>query len=726
MTRSAWLSTALAVTFVAVPALSKPTEAEKARKTVEKKLDGFEKSYDPTKDLSRKNPDKLDKDIAELDEAMAALKAVDAAAADALAARRDALVNAAKEGTSSASAAKADDEFNKRLQKVQEQTDPEKKRLDSLDAATIKRLRDDLDRVIARLDPSARKPYEDRRDAWYSKLQEDITAARLARLRGEVADKVPELKSALGVEPIAAMKPTWCEGVEAALAKVYSNYHVGGLNDPEPIGVRPLMNAVTFSCFDPDFSLRQQWVAYFRQTLSNRFGLSAATNERLMKLGAALVVAGNEAVARQQKDVCAQFGSLDTGALEGRFSRALERFGLGCPGRLVDQANGVPLNAIDVPNGISSQLAAAVLANTLTTQGFHSNDGRLTGFAVANAVLALDPAKFESELSGWKLNDLGALNAIETFYGVARAMKALEAEARARSAAVLLEAPKKGAQAFVASLSNTRSAIEVALSLEDQKRAGSLKGCAAKLYPDLAAAVKGQTASLSELRLDGLLSYKLTLCALSDPDAPVAARVFGYYAERSVPVRGPFTAAYLALLDAHNATASGAGAKGGFDPSARRGAAADAKGPFVPDSNPVAPPELELGNTMSPGTLPAGVVKAVEKSGELTRITFRTEHYMVPVLDCHETDKIDRITPDGTILYRSVCKKVGEREETATNEPIAVPAYAAAGVGPGSFLLYASAPVNDDVAGQPHRGWVVEAYDSKARKVRTSLFGLAP
>ncbi len=723
--RFVWLSAALAVTVVALPAVGKPTEAEKARKAAEKKLDSFEKNYDPTKDLSRKNPEKLEKDIAELDEALAALKAVDAPAADELGPRRDALVKAAKEGTSSASAAKADDEFNKKLQKVKEQTDPEKKRLESIDAATVKRLRDDLDRVIAKLDPSARKPYEDQRDAWYTKLQDDIAKAKLGKLRSEVGEKVPELKSAAGVEAIAAMKPTWCDGVEAALAKVYSNYHVGGLNDPEPSGVRPLLNAVTFSCFDPDFPVRQQWVAYFRQALSNRYGLSAATNERLMKLAAALLIAGNDALAAQQKDACAQFASLDTGPLEARFSRALERVGLGCPGRLVDQANGVPLSSIDVPNGISSQLAGAVLAITLTTQGFHSPDGRLTAFAVANAVLALDSAKFESELAAWKLNELAAITAIETFYGAARAMKGLEAEARTRSAAVLLDAPKKGAQAFTASLGKTQPAIDVALALEDQRRAGTLKGCAAKLYGELAAAVKGQTGSLSELRLDGLLSYKLALCTLADPDAPVAASVFGYYAERSVPVRGPFTAAYLALLDAHNASASPAAAKG-FDASARRGAAADAKGPFVPDSNPIELPSLGLGNTMNPATLPAGVVKAVEKSGDLARITFRTEHYMVPVLDCHETDKIDRITPDGTILYRSVCKQVGEREETATNEPISVPAYAAAGVGPGSFLLYASAPVNDDVKGQPHRGWVVEAYDSKARKVRTSLFGLAP
>ena len=35
---------------------AKPTEADKARKAGEKKLDAFEKTYDPTKDRSRKKP----------------------------------------------------------------------------------------------------------------------------------------------------------------------------------------------------------------------------------------------------------------------------------------------------------------------------------------------------------------------------------------------------------------------------------------------------------------------------------------------------------------------------------------------------------------------------------------------------------------------------------------------------------------------------------------------
>lgn len=721
MRTSWWL--VLAVVLGASVAVGAKSEAEKAKQKAEKKLDAFEKTYDPTKDLSRKNPEKLQKDIAELDDALTELKGLDAAAAGELTARRDGLVQKANEGVSGAVAGKNDELFQKNLAKLEKDFDPEKKRLADLDASTIKRARDELDRTIAKFEPAARKPYEDKRDAFFEKLKKDIDAAKVTKTRDEIVKEVPDLKPAPGVEAIAAGAPTWCDGTEKAFEPLYANYHVRALSmNSDTPGARLLAQAVVFSCRDPGHDARQKWVAWFRQNLSNTFGLTAADNERLMKLGAKVAVSDD--LDKQQKDTCAQFESLKEGPAEQRFSRALLRVGLMCPGRLVDQADGVPLNAIDVPDGVGSQVAGAVLANTLTTQGFSSEDGRLTGFAVANATITFDPAKFEKELAEWKLNDVGTINAVETFYGSAAKMKALEVLARKRSAAVLLDAPKKGVKAFLEALPKNKPLIDTALALEDQKRSGGLKGCGAKLYPEVAAVVKGEKATYDEVRLDGLLAYKLTLCALNDPDAPGMQRVFGYYAERSTAVRGPFTAAYLALLDAHNAN-SGA-PKAEFDPRAKRGAGpSDGSGPFAPGRSPVDAPELDLGNTLNPMTTPTGIVKSVEAQGALTKIVFRTEHYMVPVLDCVETGRIDRILPDGTILYRKSCKVTGQQEVTATNEPITVPSYAANGVSPGSFLVYESAAVNDDVKGQPHRGWVIEAYESKAKKKRTSLFGVA-
>ena len=129
-------------------------------------------------------------------------------------------------------------------------------------------------------------------------------------------------------------------------------------------------------------------------------------------------------------------------------------------------------------------------------------------------------------------------------------------------------------------------------------------------------------------------------------------------------------------------------------------------------------------NTMDPERSGGGgVVKAIEKKGESVRIIFRTETFKVPDYTCVETNKIDRINPDGTIVYRRNCTKVGEHEETSTLEPVEIPTFASSGVGAGSYVVLNWMAINSGAAG---RAFVLEAYDSKARGKRTSLFGVAP
>ena len=116
-----------------------------------------------------------------------------------------------------------------------------------------------------------------------------------------------------------------------------------------------------------------------------------------------------------------------------------------------------------------------------------------------------------------------------------------------------------------------------------------------------------------------------------------------------------------------------------------------------------------------------GVVKQVEKKGDLVKVIFKTEKYKVPDYTCVETNKVDRILPDGSILYRRNCTKVGEHEEESTATPFETPAWAAEGVGPGSFVVTSWGP-----SGTDGRAWIIQAWDSKARGKRTSLFGIGP
>ena len=88
-----------------------------------------------------------------------------------------------------------------------------------------------------------------------------------------------------------------------------------------------------------------------------------------------------------------------------------------------------------------------------------------------------------------------------------------------------------------------------------------------------------------------------------------------------------------------------------------------------------------------------------------------------------ETGKIDRILPDGQILYRSDCTKIGEHQETATKAPVEIPAWTAGGIAPGSLVVLYQLADNSSGAG---RAWVLEAFDSKARARRTNLLGVTP
>ena len=155
MTRLA-LSLAVVCLLPSLALAAKQTDAEKAKKAAEKKLDSFEKTYDLSKDLSRKNPEKLDKDIAEIEEAFSALSALDAAAATELGPRREQLVAKVKEAVAGATDAKAAEVFDKHFAKSQEAFDPEKKKVLNIDASAIKRAKDELTRDIEKIEASQR------------------------------------------------------------------------------------------------------------------------------------------------------------------------------------------------------------------------------------------------------------------------------------------------------------------------------------------------------------------------------------------------------------------------------------------------------------------------------------------------------------------------------------------------------------------------------------------
>jgi hypothetical protein len=724
-----WL--VMLVSMCAVTAVGGPkTEAEKQRTKAEKKLEAFKKEYDPAKKLARKGAE-LDKDIADLDKEIDALTALDASGGAELKAMRDTAVALAKEAVGGAAAGKAEEEFEKKLARVQKDFDPEKKNLANADPKQLEKAKKELDDLLAKMDEGARAGAKTKRDELFASIEKGRGDAQTAKLRKDITAPQP-VAPANGAEAIAPVKPTWCEGVLESFGKSLDSQR-----PPVPTSWQGnVTEGILFSCLDPDWDVRQQVVAAFRQTMSNALGLTAAQNDRLMVLGAQLIIAGYEKTKAMNQQGCAPFPLLDDGTAAVKMSRLLERRVMDCS-NAASRDPEIRLLDVDTPNGLGSQLAMAGFIHKVVSGVSGERDEDLlrsaSDIAVINTV-PLDVAAFEKELAPLNLNVAAETKARLSWFR-ARAIPTIHLAAYKRLNAKLagltklvIDVPTKAAQDWAAKQAPAdKPLLDIVLALESQT--GPAKGCAKKLWPFFVKALAPQkNAKLSEVRLPGLLAWALAECAARDPEAPAMEPVFSYFAERTTAVRGPYTAAYLAYVDAFN-EAGGSQKNAAFDESKRGGRPSGAVGLPDPLDNPIGEASRSGSlfgtvNTLNPEqTLGAGVVKAVEKKGDSVRLTFRTETFKVPDLSCVETNKIDRINPDGTIVYRRICTKIGEHEETSTIEPVELPAFASDGVGAGSFVSLYWMPINSQGAG---RAFLIEAWDSKARGKRTSFFGVAP
>lgn len=697
------------------------SDAEKARTKAEKKLESFSKEYDPAKKLARKGAE-LDKDVAELDKEIETLAALDAAAGAELKSKRDAAVDAARQAVGGAAAGQANDDFEKKLAKAQKDFDPEKKNLANADQKQVEKTKKELDELIAKMDESQRAAAIAKRDELFASVEKGIGDAKTGNLRKGIVAPTP-VAAAAGVEAITAQKPSWCDGVIESYGK-----KIDSMRPPSPSAwFGRITEGILFSCIDPDFDVRQQVIAAYRQNLSNALLLTRAQNEQLMVLGAKVLIAEGEKLKDLDKQTCEKLKPVDGDAV-ARGTRSLERQAIGCGNGLSDE-NRMRLIDIDTPAGVGSQLAMAGLINRVFIGELPPEEQRLllaSDVAVLNQ-LPLDVAAFESQVTAMGLNVSGEAKARLAYFSARAKLLSLVATYKALAPKVQnLQKAVFDAPAAAVKQKPDQKVLDFVLSLESQP--GPVKGCAAKAWPFFVAELKPQMkAKPEELKVSGLLAWALAECAARDADAPAMSPMMNFFAERTTAVRGPLTAAYLAYVETYNEAPPGAA--GSFDDSKRGGR--PTQGPLAlarPRSNPVGEAALTdsifgHANTYSPSSAGGGgVVKTVENKGASVRITFKTETFKVPDLSCVETNKIDRITPEGQIIYRSQCTKTGEHEESSTPEPVEIPAFAAAGIAPGSFLLPYWMSSNSQAVG---RAFVIEAYESKARAKRTSLFGIA-
>ena len=250
---------------------------------------------------------------------------------------------------------------------------------------------------------------------------------------------------------------------------------------------------------------------------------------------------------------------------------------------------------------------------------------------------------------------------------------------------VLIDAPKRGAEAFVAAAKPYSAEIQRSNAFELAAAAGpstQLKGCEATLRADFMTVfgklahhnVEEATASLSD-PIASLLFQRLVECLqLSGNHA--AATELGYLRDRDVRYsRGPRTAAYYAQIEA---LAKIVAARPRFPFSLDR---------MAFDFMPIGARGAS-GTTASRGSM--GTVKTATKKGDALHLVFPTKHAQTMSRTCVDTDRLIQIREDGSLQWEQRCHDAGWVTVDVTPEPMDVPLGYETGVRAGSYVELAS------------------------------------
>ena len=567
------------------------------------------------------------------------------------------------------------------------------------------------------------------------------------RARSRIDTTVPAVAPRPGVDAIVVAAPTWCQGVlEGVPASTWNSYSPKAPPNlaEKDFSLDSLDAFGRFTCFDPEFALRQKWAQNFRQHVSNAYRLSAAHNEEIMAL-VPRVVLDDKFVRDAQEALCKSNPAKTSGTREDIASQHLERIALGCGNRLSRENAFRPWD-LDVKDGFKSQMArsayVAILLPDLRRdwpddKHYEGAKSSVTNYVIASSI-PLDANAFERELKQRTLSPFGVAVARLQFYRTKGIFddytRAFEAEAKRTPGLkkLLFEGPKASLAAYEKEQASMKKTMDTVLAVEDRlQNPQAINGCGKSLFkqaePYLKRVAKEQAGKQPhEVRFSGvegfLFAYGLTICGLKDEQVPVMDYTFGAFYFAMAPVKGPLTAAYRGMVDGYNAAVGDQ--KGGSFDASRGSPAAGASALPTPDFNPIEIPEFPASTHghMSQTDLqflPAGEVKSIKKSGDDVTITFTTAKWKEPTFSCKDTNKIYRIGIDGRIYYRQTCVKTGMRDVSFTHKPLTVPGWAAGGVKVGALVKFNRYPN----AVKPDRGWIVEVFTSKAQTKRTGFLG---
>jgi hypothetical protein len=236
---------------------------------------------------------------------------------------------------------------------------------------------------------------------------------------------------------------------------------------------------------------------------------------------------------------------------------------------------------------------------------------------------------------------------------------------------VLVNAPQRGAADWQAAADKHKDA----LAHSDAFAESHSKGCAKQLWSDFLPIVKpfkhdsveALYESISGDPLAGLLLQRLIECLVVDGEHGPASTL--EWLGDSVRIQsGPMMAAYYATLDA--VTDLG---------DRTKISAVDV--PYLTEPKQGRPDRIDEANIF-------GVMASVTKTAKGVHVVFVQQRIQTMSQKCVETNKPDRVTSDGRIIYRQACHDTGMVWVNTNPDPVDVPAQYAGGLKAGRYAKF--------------------------------------
>lgn len=528
--------------------------------------------------------------------------------------------------------------------------------------------------------------------------------------------EVPYFAPAPGVAAVGPFKAPWCTKAEprdnwgpGAMARTITGQYA--LDTAKTMA--PLL------CLTPDDSRFQKMVGAYIQLFVNETGATPTQVTDFLTL-----FRKEDHYQGLNEETCKKF-KLDDEASER--TKAIARMSgrvVGCdsygqvsnPMWISSQGDLDPslhgLWHLDREAALPSQLTGIYHVLSCVASGGPDDTWGLVRYARCRAdVQQLDEKKLTAELKADGLNEqaraVAVLAMAKAKYRASLFEKALQAKAAAdpELKALLIDAPEKAWNAWVAARKANKAAVDAARAYEDLytgPRRSAAKGCLKEAHGNLEAYADGHSGKTRDELIDavadpiGIILFEhARSCNEMEGRAEVEA-MLEQFIRWGKPARGPRFAAQVAMASLVASIVSDR-----------------PKFAVTPDMMSVgdlsAPVPLGYGRHDQVTVEKGGIVAKVERKGDRVYVTFKTDKWTENEENCHSGSRIVMFEPDGTPIYEWLCKRTGRKvTRSSTSEPFYTSPEMARGIAAGTFVRYRTGVERDSAnifSGTPAEVW---------------------